>query len=57
MQGPSKLSGTAELYDSGFANHLSRHLFQNFEDKAQRKFRAAMFSTTGKGELVVDVVV
>ena len=57
MQGPSKLSGTAELYDSGSANHLSRHLFQNFKDIAQRKFRAEMFSTTGKGKLVVDVLV
>lgn len=61
MQEPSKPRGTAELYDSGCANHLSpyQHLFQNFEDIAPRKERAAnqqMFSTAGKGELVVDVL-
>ena len=43
------LPPTAELYGSGCENHLSpyRHLFQNFEDTAPRKFRAAnqqMFS-------------
>jgi hypothetical protein len=53
-------AGTAELYDSGCTNHISpyRNQFENFQPITPRHFRAAnkqTFSTTGKGELVVDV--
>ena len=52
--------GVAELYDSGCTNHISpyRSRFENFEATVPRHFRAAnkqTFSTSGKGELVVDV--
>ena len=50
----------AKQYDSGCTNHISpyRNQFENFQGTTPRHFRAAnkqMFSTTGKGELVVDV--
>jgi len=55
IQGP-----TAELYDSGCANHISpyRNQFENFEKIAPRLFKAAnqqTFSAVGKGDLVVNV--
>src|ERR1700678_2281432 len=53
-------AGTAELYDSGCTNHISpyRNRFENFQSIIPRHFRAAnkqTFSSTGKGELVIDV--
>src|SRR6202522_746037 len=53
-------AGTAELYDSGCTNHISpyRNQFENFQTIIPRHFRAAnkqTFSSTGKGELVIDV--
>src|ERR1700678_1362098 len=53
-------AGTAELYDSGCTNHISpyRNRFENFQTIIPRHFRAAnkqTFSSTGKGELVIDV--
>ena len=53
-------SGTAELYDSGCTNHISPYQsqFENFEQTSPRSFKAAnkqMFSTIGKGDLVIDV--
>ena len=52
--------GVAELYDSGCTNHISPYQsrFENFEAIIPRHFRTAnkqTFSTSGKGELVVDV--
>ena len=49
-----------ELYDSGCTNHISpyRDRFINFQSIVPRKFRAAnqqTFSTTGIGELMIDV--
>ena len=51
---------TAELYNSGCTNHISpyKSQFQNFQDIAPRHFHAAnkqSFSTTGKGDLIIDV--
>jgi hypothetical protein len=56
----SKSGDLAELYDSGCTNHISpyRDRFENFQTIIPRKFWAAnqqTFSTTGVGELVVDV--
>ena len=53
-------AGRAELYDSGCTNHISpyRDQFKNFQSIPPRHFCAAnkqTFSTTGKGELVIDV--
>ena len=53
-------AGMAELYDSGCTNHISpyRDQFENFQLITPRHFRAAnkqTFSTTGKGDLVIDV--
>ena len=53
-------TGMAELYDSGCTNHISpyKSQFENFQCTTPRHFRAAnkqTFSTTGTGELVVDV--
>src|ERR1700678_1302435 len=53
-------AGTAELYDSGDRKHISpyRNRFENFQSIIPRHFHAAnkqTFSTTGKGELVIDV--
>ena len=53
-------TGVAELYDSGCTNHISpyRNQFENFQSITPRHFRAAnkqTFSTTGRGELVIDV--
>ena len=53
-------SGTAELYDSGCMNHISpyKSQFQNFQDIAPRHFRAAnkqSFSTTDKGDIIIDI--
>ena len=53
-------AGMAELYDSGCTNQISpyRDHFENFQSIPPRHFRAAnkqTFSTTGKGELVVDI--
>jgi hypothetical protein len=50
----------AELYDSGCTNHISpyRDRFENFERTSPRSFKAAnkeMFSTIGKGDLVIDI--
>ena len=55
-----KSNGTAELYDSGCMNHISpyHNQFENFEQTFPRSFKAAnkqMFSTIGKGDLVIDV--
>ena len=49
-----------ELYDFGCTNHISpyRDCFINFQSIVPRKFRAAnqqTFSTTGTGELMIDV--
>ena len=53
-------AGVAELYDSGCTNHISpyRNQFENFQGTTPHHFCAAnkqTFSTTGKGELVVDI--
>ena len=53
-------AGVAELYDSGCTNHISpyRNQFENFQNITPRHFRAAnkqTFSTTGIGELVIDL--
>jgi hypothetical protein len=53
-------AGVAELYDSGCTNHISpyRSQFENFQNITPRHFRAAnkqTFSTTGRGELVIDL--
>ena len=53
-------AGMAELYDSGCTNHISpyKSQFENFKPITPRHFRAAnkqTFSTTGTGDLVVDV--
>ena len=53
-------AGTAELYDSSCTNHISpyRDRFKNFQPIPPRHFRAAnkqTFSTTGRGDLVVDI--
>src|SRR6202522_3449770 len=53
-------TGMAELYDSDCTNHISpyKSQFENFQFTTPRHFRAAntqTFSTTGTGELVVDV--
>ena len=55
-----QVAGVAKLYDSGCTNHISpyRNQFENFQGTMPRHFRATnkqTFSTTGKGELVVDV--
>ena len=56
----AKPGAMSELYDSGCTNHISpyRDRFENFENIVPRKFRAAnqqTFSTTGIGELIIDV--
>jgi hypothetical protein len=53
-------AGMAELYDSRCTNHISpyRSQFLNFQSITPRHFRAAnkqTFSTTGRGELVIDL--
>ena len=53
-------AGMAELYDSGCTNHISpyRNQFENFRPITPRHFRAAnkqTFSTTGRGDLIIDV--
>ena len=54
-------TGTAEIYNSGCTNHISpyKSQFQNFQDIAPRHFHAAnkqSFSTTGKGDLIIDIL-
>ena len=53
-------TGVADLYDSGCTNHISpyRNQFENFQSITPCHFCAAnkqTFSTTGRGELVIDV--
>ena len=53
-------AGMAELYDSGCTNHISpyRSHFKNFQSITPCHFRTAnkqTFSTTGKGDLVIDI--
>ena len=53
-------AGMAELYNSGCTNHISpyRTHFEKFQTITPHHFRAAnkqTFSTTGKGELVIDI--
>ena len=55
-----QMSAKAELYDSGCTNHISpyKNDFDNLQAIEPRHFRAVnkqMFSTIGKGELVIDV--
>ena len=56
----AQAAGMAKLYDSGCINHISpyRSQFENFQGTTPRNFRAAnkqTFSTTGKGDPVIDV--
>ena len=60
MLDSAKSGEVAELYDSGCTNHISPYCdcFENLENFVTWKFRAAnqqTFSTTGIGELIVDV--
>src|SRR5271168_741488 len=56
----AKPGAMSKLYDSGCTNHISpyRDRFENFENIVPQKFRAAnqqTFSTTGIGELIIDI--